>query len=159
MAKSAAESIGVGSSAPDFTLPSNQGKDISLHSYKGKSVVVLYFYPKDNTAVCTKEACLFRDSYESFAENGATVLGISSDSTSSHESFAKSQKLPFYLLSDTDGAVRKLYQVKSTFGLMPGRVTYVIDKEGVIRHEFDSPLDASGHVAESLAWVKKLSTQ
>jgi peroxiredoxin Q/BCP len=146
----------VGQEAPDFTLPDSHGKAVSLGSFKNHSVVVLFFYPKDNSMVCTKEACLFRDSYEDFTEAGATVVGISSDSAESHQSFAKGHSLPFVLLTDKDEAVRKQYQVKATMGLIPGRATFVIDKTGIIRHRFDSQLDATKHVQDALETVKKL---
>jgi peroxiredoxin Q/BCP len=149
----------IGSQAPNFTLPTNDGKQVTLSEYRGKSVVVLFFYPKDGTAICTKEACLFRDSFETFAEQGATVLGISSDSTDAHEKFARANALPFMLLSDKDGAIRKQFGVKPTMGVIPGRVTFVIEKNGVIRHSFESQLDAQKHVDEALAWVKKLQAE
>jgi len=149
--------IGPGSQAPDFSLTASDGKSVTLSSFRGKSVVVLFFYPKNGTAVCTKEACLFRDSYDEFAENGATVLGISSDDVQSHLQFAQDNSLQFILLSDPDGSVRKQYQIKSTLGIIPGRETFVIDKQGVIRHSFQSQLNAQKHVTEALDWVKKLT--
>ncbi len=150
--------VGTRSQAPDFTLTSSEGKTVTLSSFRGKSVVVLFFYPKNGTAVCTKEACLFRDAYDEFAENGATVLGISSDDAQSHQKFAKDNSLQFILLSDPDSTVRKQYQIKSTLGIIPGRETFVIDKQGVIRHSFQSQLNAQKHVTEALEWVKKLIT-
>lgn len=151
MAKSA---VKVGDKAPDFSLPAQDGSTVSLKDYAGRKSVVLYFYPKDNTSVCTKEACLFRDQYEVFTRDGAEVLGVSSDSTDSHKGFAEAQKLPFKLLSDTKGAVRKAYGVPSTMGVVPGRVTYVIDREGVVRLVFNSQLDAKKHVDEALNVLK-----
>ncbi|HEY9730426.1 MAG TPA: peroxiredoxin [Drouetiella sp.] len=148
MAKS--DAVKVGDKAPDFTLPAQDGKDVSLKEYAGKKAVVLYFYPKDNTPVCTKEACSFRDEYAVFAKKDTEVLGVSADSVESHKEFASAQKLPFKLLSDKNNTVRKLYGVASTMGVMPGRVTYVIDKEGVVRLVFNSQLDAQKHVDEAL---------
>jgi len=148
MAKS--DAIKVGDKAPDFNLPAQDGKDVSLKDYAGKKAVVLYFYPKDNTPVCTKEACSFRDQYEVFGKKDTEVIGISADSVDSHKEFADSQHLPFKLLSDKDNAVRKAYGVASTMGVMPGRVTYVIDKDGVVRLVFNSQLDAQKHVDEAL---------
>jgi peroxiredoxin Q/BCP len=142
-------SIRPGDEAPDFLLPDADGKPVRLSNRRGKAVI-LYFYPKDETPGCTLEACAFRDQYEDFAEAGADVIGVSSDSSASHRAFAKRHRLPFTLLSDEDGAVRKLYGVPSTFGLMPGRVTFVIDAEGVVRHVFSSQLAVTRHVAEAL---------
>src|SRR6266700_7373297 len=118
--------VQVGDAAPDFTLPTQAGMPVSLKDFTGKTAIVLYFYPKDNTSGCTKEACSFRDSYEVFKDAGAEVIGISADSEETHQQFAKRNRLQFVLLSDKDGAVRKRYDVPATFGLIPGRVTYVI---------------------------------
>jgi peroxiredoxin Q/BCP len=150
MPTSSANKVEVGAPAPDFTLPNQQGKPVKLSDYKGQSAVVLYFYPKDNTAGCTAEACSFRDSYDVFKQAGAEVVGVSSDSSDSHQGFADKHRLPFVLLSDQGGAVRKLYGVPATFGLLPGRVTYVIDKEGIVRHIFNSQFGATKHVEEAL---------
>jgi peroxiredoxin Q/BCP len=146
----------VGDPAPDFTLPNQAGDPVSLHDFIGKSSVVLYFYPKDNTPGCTTEACAFRDSYEVFKEAGAEVIGISSDSADSHRQFTSKYRLPFVLLSDRHGAVRKRYEVPSTFGLLPGRVTYIIDKQGIVRHIYSSQFAAEKHVPEALKTLKGL---
>ncbi len=143
--------IAVGQRAPDFTLPDAEGKRVRLSDFRGQKAVVLYFYPKDDTPGCTKEACSFRDSYEDFRDAGAEVIGVSSDSSASHEKFAKRYKLPFTLLSDADGAVRAKYGVPATLGLLPGRVTFVIDRDGVVRHVFNSQLQAARHVGEALS--------
>ncbi len=143
--------VGVGDVAPDFTLPSQSGKEVSLRDFIGrKRAIVLFFYPKDDTPGCTKEACSFRDGYEQFEELEAEVIGISSDSVRSHERFVEKHGLPFYLLSDEGGEVRKLYGVPNTLGLFPGRVTYVINEEGVVRHVFSSQLGVTRHLAEAL---------
>ncbi len=136
--------------APDFRLQSGDGGQVSLFDFKGRKNVVLYFYPRDETRGCTAEACSFRDSYEVFKDAGAEVIGISSDSPESHRSFAAHHRLPFILLSDIDTRVRKLYGVPSSLGLVPGRVTYVIDKDGIVRHVFNSQLQPSRHVDEAL---------
>ena len=141
--------VDVGSKAPNFTLRSQSGANVSLEDFLGRSPVVLFFYPKDDTPGCTKQACAFRDDYGQFGAVDAEVLGISSDSVGSHKSFAENNGLPFVLLSDEGGRVRQLYGVPKTLGLMPGRVTYVIDKEGVVRHVF-SQLAVSRHVEEAL---------
>ncbi|MEU6853722.1 peroxiredoxin [Actinacidiphila alni] len=145
----------VGTKAPDFTLPDQSGKPVSLGDFLGEKVVVLYFYPKDNTRGCTTEACTFRDSYESFTEAGAEVIGVSSDSVATHEQFAGKHGLPFVLLADTDKAVRKQYGATS-LGVVPGRVTFVIDREGVIRHAFSSQMNIGGHIEDALKVVKQL---
>ena len=117
-----------GVKAPDFTLPSQEGTMVSLSQYIGKKTIVLFFYPKDESYGCTKEACSFRDNYEVFRDAGAEVIGISGDDEASHKSFASNHKLPFELLSDKDHKVAGLYQVGKTLGLIQGRATYVIDK-------------------------------
>ncbi len=150
-------SVQVGDHAPDFALTSQSGQQVSLAGLRGSKAVVLFFYPKDGTAVCTKEACSFRDAYEDFVQVGAVVIGVSSDSAESHQAFASGHRLPFVLLADTDGSVRKAFGVPKTLGIMPGRVTYVIDKEGIIRHVFNSQFAADRHVAEALAVVRQLA--
>lgn len=149
--------IQVGDQAPDFTATTHDGRRIRLADYLGKQVVVLYFYPKDNTQVCTAQACAFRDAYEDFTKAGAEVIGVSGDDEKSHQGFAAKQRLPFLLVSDSDGAIRKAFGVPKTLAILPGRVTYVIDKEGVVRHVFNSQFNADRHVTESLATVRELS--
>jgi peroxiredoxin Q/BCP len=146
--------LAVGDEAPDFSLPAAGGQTVRLSDFEGKKAVVLYFYPKDDTPGCTKEACTFRDSYEDFTAAGAEVLGVSSDSGESHERFARKHKLPFTLLSDKGGAVRKQYGVPATLGLLPGRVTFVIDREGIVRHVFNSQLAPTQHVNEALQVIR-----
>jgi peroxiredoxin Q/BCP len=142
--------VQVGDVAPDFMLPSQTGDLVSLSDFRGKKAVVLYFYPKDDTPGCTKEACAFRDRYEVFKEAGAEVIGVSGDSSQSHQQFATKYNLPFILLSDNGNELRKRYGVPSTLWVLPGRVTYVIDAEGIIRHIFDSMLEFDRHVEEAL---------
>jgi thioredoxin-dependent peroxiredoxin len=148
--------VQVGQKAPDFTLTAQSGEAISLGSFAGKKAVIVYFYPKDETPGCTAESCAFRDSYEVFKEAGAEVIGISGDSVRSHKSFAANHRLPFILLSDEGNKVRKLFGVPSTLGILPGRVTYVLDQEGVVRHMFSSQLNFQGHVDEALKVIKQL---
>ncbi|GHO86326.1 peroxiredoxin [Dictyobacter formicarum] len=150
MASSTGMKVQVGDRAPDFTLSTQDGKQVSLKDYHGQKAVVLYFYPKDDTPGCTAEACAFRDSYEVFKDAGAEVLGVSSDSVAAHQKFSTKYRLPFILLSDKDGAVRKRYGAVSAFGLIPGRVTYIIDKDGIVRHVFSSQLAAERHIDEAL---------
>src|SRR5512136_1872116 len=140
----------VGDHAPDFSLPNQSGDIVNLRDFVGKKIVVLYFYPKDFSSGCTAEACTFRDNYEVFKEAGAEVVGASSQSVDSHKRFALANMLPFTLLSDENGKVRELYGATSAFGLMAGRVTYVIDKKGIIRHMFSSQLNPTKHIEEAL---------
>jgi peroxiredoxin Q/BCP len=139
----------VGAKAPDFTLPSQSGETVRLNDFLGKPVV-LFFYPKDDTPGCTKEVCAFRDNFEEFGNLDAEVVGISSDPVESHRAFAEKHGLPFALLSDEEGKVRNLYGVPNTLGLFPGRVTYVIDEQGVVRHIFTSQLGVERHVQEAI---------
>jgi peroxiredoxin Q/BCP len=143
-----------GDPAPDFALPDASGKTVRLGDYRGKKAVVLYFYPKDDTPGCTKEACTFRDQYQDFQDAGAEVIGVSSDTASSHAKFADKYRLPFVLVADPGGAVRKQYGVPATLGLLPGRVTFVIDREGIVRHVFNSQFQAARHVEEALAALR-----
>jgi len=151
------KTIGVGDAAPDFTSTSQAGEPVSLADFRGRKTVVLFFYPRDGTPVCTKEACSFRDAYEDFVQAGAVVMGVSSDPVESHQAFASGHRLPFVLLSDADGSLHKAFGVPKTLGLLPGRVTYVIDKQGVVRHVFSAQFSADRHVAESLAVVRQLA--
>src|SRR6266704_3857286 len=149
--------VHVGDRAPDFTLPDQTGKPVQLRDLLGRGTVVLYFYPKDETPGCTLEARAFRDSYDRFTTAGAEVVGISSDSVASHRRFAARHTLPFLLLSDRGGGVRELYGVDKTLGFLPGRVTYVIDKTGVVRHVYSSQLLATRHTREALGVLSALS--
>ncbi len=151
--------VKVGDKAPDFTLPSQMGDNVTLSEFFGKKNVVLYFYPKDETLGCTREACTFRDSYEELTRLGAEVLGVSGQSVASHKSFAAHYGLPFILLSDVGNKVRELYGVPSSMGLIPGRVTYIIDKKGVVRHIFSSQTQAERHVEEAKATLKELEKE
>jgi peroxiredoxin Q/BCP len=146
----------VGDTIPHFTATDTDGNPFDSASIVGQKPMVIYFYPKDNTPGCTAQACSFRDNYEDFTDLGAEVIGISSDSISSHQKFAKQYKLPFILLSDSDKKIRKLFGVPTgLFGLMPGRVTYVTDKNGVVQMVFDSVM-ATKHIPKALSAVKKL---
>jgi peroxiredoxin Q/BCP len=142
--------VRVGDEAPDFVLPDRTGKMVRLSEFRGRKAVVLYFYPKDDTPGCTKESCAFRDSYQDFQDTGAEVIGVSSDSAESHGRFAAKHRLPFTLLADQGAQVRKRYGVPATLGLLPGRVTFVIDRAGIVRHVFNSQFQATQHVSEAL---------
>jgi thioredoxin-dependent peroxiredoxin len=146
----------VGDMAPDFALPRANGDMVSLSDFRGRSEVILFFYPKDNSPLCSAEACSFRDSYEMFRDAGAEVIGISADSSQSHQQFAARFQLPFVLLSDREGAVRGRYGIAKTLGVFPGRITYLIDRQGVIRHIFSSQFLPTKHAPEALAVLKRL---
>jgi peroxiredoxin Q/BCP len=148
--------LSVGETAPEFTLQSQKRETVKLSDFRGKKTVVLFFYPKDDTPGCTAESCAFRDQHDVFAEAGAEVIGVSADSEGSHEQFAQKHRLPMTLLSDPGGRTAARYGVKSFLGLLPGRVTFVIDRDGVIRHVFSSQIRATRHVDEALAVVKRL---
>ena len=153
------QTVEVGDPAPDFTLRSQSGEDVRLSEVWQRGPVVLYFYPKDETPGCTTEACTFRDSYEAFKEAGAEVVGVSSDSVASHEGFATKHRLPFILLADEGGRVRKQYGVKPTLAILPGRVTYVIDGKGVVRHVFSSQTGVQRHVHEALDALNEIAAR
>lgn len=145
----------VGQPIPDVTFTGASGP-VRVKDLIGQRALVLYFYPKDETPGCTAQACAFRDQYQDFVDAGADVVGVSGDGGASHDSFKQHHRLPFTLLSDPGGAGAKAFGVKKTFGLLPGRVTFVIDKGGVVRLRFDSQLQARRHIAEALAVVKQL---
>lgn len=144
-----------GQTAPDFSLPSQEGKLVKLSDFVDKNVVVLYFYPKDFTPGCTTEACTFRDNFEDFKDIGAVVIGISSDSVESHQKFIEKYNLPFLLLSDEGGKTREAYGAARFAGL-PARITFVIDKKRVVRMVFES-MNAKAHIEEAKKVVKLLS--
>lgn len=149
-------SLRIGDRAPDFSAETQSDRTISLAEFRDKQTVVLFFYPKDGTTICTQEACAFRDAYEDFVAAGAAVIGVSGDLLDEHRKFAAGHRLPFLLVSDADGALRKAFGVPKLLGIAPGRVTYVIDREGVIRHIFNSALFANRHVSEALETVRAL---
>lgn len=146
----------VGAYAPEVTLRDEHGADIGISAWRGKTLV-LYFYPKDRTPGCTAQACAFRDAYEAFVAAGATIVGVSGDSAASHAVFAKKHGLQFRLLSDPDGNVRRAFDVGKTFGVLPGRVTFVIDADGTVRHAFNSAFAATKHVNEALRVALELA--
>ncbi|MBD1216109.1 peroxiredoxin [Aphanizomenon flos-aquae NRERC-008] len=148
-------SIKVGDTAPDFSLPAQNGENVSLVDFRGQKSVVLYFYPKDDTPGCTVESCAFRDQYQVFKAAGAEVIGVSGDSQDSHQKFANKYNLPFTLLSDQGDKIRKQYGA-TALGFLPGRVTYVIDKNGIVQYVFDSMFNFKGHVEETLKTLQQL---
>ncbi|WP_102267174.1 thioredoxin-dependent thiol peroxidase [Massilicoli timonensis] len=145
--------------APDFTLPDASGKQISLHDFKGKKVVV-YFYPKDNTPGCTKQACAFKDAYSAFQQADVIVIGISKDSQRSHQNFIQKYELPFLLLSDPQLEAIQAYDVwqekklygKTYMGVV--RATYIIDEDGMIAHVFEKA-DPTTNAQDVLALLSK----
>lgn len=145
----------IGDKVPYFVAIDANGNPFDSKDIIGKKPVVIYFYPIDNTPGCTAQACGFRDAYEDFIDFGAEVIGVSSDTVSSHKKFTKQFKLPFILLSDSDKKIRKLFGVPNQlFGLLPGRVTYIINKEGIIKMIFDSVM-ATKHISIALESLKK----
>jgi peroxiredoxin Q/BCP len=147
----------IGDIMPNFKAKNQNGEEFDSSTVIGKKPAVIYFYPKDFTPGCTKEACNFRDSYQDFQDAGAEVIGISGDSEQSHQKFTKKHQLPFILLSDTNGKIRKKLGVKkSLLGLIPGRETFVIDAKGVVQMKFNN-LDASRHMKKALKKVQELA--
>lgn len=146
--------VAVGDIAPDFDRLSSDGTQVKLSDYQGKQSVVLFFYPRDFTPICTQEVCHFRDQYAAFVDAGAAVIGISGDSDDSHQQFSKEMRLPYPLLSDADGSLRNLYGVPKTLFLLPGRVTYVIDQNRTVRRIFNSQLQGERHIQEALSALK-----
>ena len=142
--------IKIGDRLPDFRLLNQDGKIIDIALYIRKPLVI-YFYPKDDTIGCTREACGFRDEYHLFSKTRAIIFGISGDTVDSHKKFRAKYRLPFDLLSDLDNKVRNIFGVPSDlFGLIPGRVTYIVDNQGIVRHIFNSQMNARKHIEESL---------
>ncbi|AEW85821.1 peroxiredoxin [Flavobacterium columnare] len=146
----------VGDKLPLFGAKDQNGNDFYINSVLGKKVLVIYFYPKDDTPGCTKQACFLRDQYEEFKTIGAEVIGISGDSIAAHKKFASKYDLPYILLSDPDKILRNLFGVKSNMlGLIPGRVTYIVDKEGVVQMIFED-MNATNHLDRTVEKVKSL---
>lgn len=146
----------VGDVMPHFSLPDQSGAVVRSESWLGQGPIVLYFYPRDETLGCTIEACGFRDRYPEFRECGAIVAGISPDAPDSHRRFAAKHHLPFTLLSDPEQKVFALYGVEDLLGLLPGRETFVMDREGIVCYRVAAHLQPRKHVREALAAVKRL---
>jgi peroxiredoxin Q/BCP len=154
---STSQKIEKGSKVPSFTLKDQNGKSFDIQSVLGKKNLVIYFYPKDDSPGCTKEACAFRDQFEVFNEANAMIIGISGQSVESHKKFAEKYHLSFTLLSDEGNKVRKLFGVPTDlFGAIPGRVTYIADKSGTVVYVFDSQSQATKHVDEALRILKEM---
>jgi len=147
----------IGDQIPAFSLPDQDWNNVSDEDLKG-APLVLYFYPKDDTPGCTKEACSFRDAYEDFIDAGARVVGVSADTPEDHRSFKEKYHLPFDLLSDKDRNLQKVFDVPTNFfGLLPGRVTYIFDAEGTLIRKFSNQLKTERHVEESLKALEAIS--
>lgn len=146
----------VGDKMPLFGAKDQNGVDFFVESVLYKKVLVIYFYPKDETPACTKQACSFRDKYQDIKDLGADVIGISGDSQKSHKKFEQNHKLQYILLSDSDKKLRQLFGVPtSLFGLIPGRVTYVIDLNGIVQMVYNSMSDKE-HIPRSIKAIKNL---
>lgn len=150
--------LAVGTLAPAFTLPDQEGNPVELALLWSKGPVVLFFYPKADSPVCTKEACAFRDAYADLQARNATIVGISRDGQRAQRAFAERWKLPFTLLSDQDGAVTKAYAATHLWGLIPGRVTYVIAQGGRIHSAYQAMLQGEAHVQEALRALEAQGT-
>ena len=151
-------SISIGDTCPSFSLQNQDGQTINIQDYFGNKNVVIYFYPKDNTAGCTKEACSFRDAMQDLNNLDCEVVGISADSVASHKAFANQFRLTFNLLSDVGNSVRKSFKVPANlFGLIPGRVTYIVNKEGKVIHIINSQMNPDKHIKETIEIISSLS--
>jgi len=144
----------VGDKLPNFTAKDTNGNVFNSSDHIGKQALVIYFYPKDETKVCTQQACSFRDSYQEFKDLGAEVIGISSDTIQSHIRFKSKFNLPFILLSDNDKKLRKLFGVENDFLIIPGRQTFVIDKNGFVIMVFNS-MSGTIHIEKALKALKQ----
>jgi thioredoxin-dependent peroxiredoxin len=157
MAAFAPHALKVGDPVPAFTLTDQNGKPFSIADYIGKKILVIYFYPKDESMVCTKEACSFRDKYADFTQKGALVIGINAGTVDSHHAFQQNHQLPFILLSDPDNKVLKSFGVHGSF-FMTGRETFVVDLSGKVVFTYNSMLQGTRHEEETLAFIGKMQT-
>ena len=143
--------MNINSLCPLFKSLDDEGIEFDIANYIGKKTIVIFFYPKDDTPGCTIEACSFRDQYNIFSDLDCKVIGISSDSVKSHQNFKSKYNLPYTLLSDPEKKIRSLFKVPShLFGLIAGRVSYVIDKKGMIKGIFNSQLNPTSHVKKTI---------
>ncbi|HMB92077.1 MAG TPA: peroxiredoxin [Rhodothermales bacterium] len=146
----------IGDHVPNATVITETGAQHTLDELRNDQVAVLFFYPKDESPICTIEACSFRDAYQDFVTAQAVVIGVSSDSAVSHQAFRENHNLPYTLIADKGGMLRKAFDVPKRLGFLEGRVTYVIDRDGIIQHIFNAPFSAAPHVAEALTVVHRL---
>jgi len=145
-----------GDAAPDFTLQDGKGQSRSLRALREQGPVVIFFYPRDESPICTREVCAFRDAYQDFLDAGAGVLGISSDSEKSHAAFSTHHSLPYPLLADPGGAVRRAFGVPKMLGIMDGRATFIVDRQGIVQEAFLSQIQAGAHVQRALERIHEL---
>ena len=151
-------SLKIGDKLPDFSLSDQDGKTRTSKQCKGKKLI-LFFYPKDDTPGCTAEACGFRDKYDLFKLFGAVVWGVSNDNQLSHKKFAEKNKLPFPILCDENNVLRKMLGVPMVLSLLDGRVTYLVDSNGIIRYIFNDLLNSSKHVTIALEELEKIHSE
>ena len=151
---SATTILQVGELAPDFPLGDSTGT--TLNQFRGRADVVVFFYPRDHTPGCIAQSCSFRDDYAAFRQRGAEIIGISSDSGASHQSFTDRHQLPYHLVADQDGSIRRRYGIRKTWGLIPGRVSVLIDRDGVIRQVHESQFRPASHVPAMLAALEQV---
>ncbi len=149
----------VGDHVPDIAALTADGQQFKLADRLGKNGFVIFFYPKDGTPICTREACAFRDAYDKFVDAGVEVIGVSGDSDNSHQSFADQHHLKFPLISDSNGLLRKAFGVPKSLGLFPGRMTFVVDRSGVIRLAYSAMLASDEHVQQALTAVQAMDGQ
>lgn len=148
-------SLEIGAALPHFKLNDQYGNTFDSDNIKGKQAAVIYFYPKNNTPQCTKEACSFRDHFEDFSAAGIQVIGISADSENSHKKFTAKHQLPFTLLADTDKRVRKLFEVENLLlGILPGRETFIFNNKGILIAKFKA-MNAQPHIDGALKQLRK----
>jgi peroxiredoxin Q/BCP len=152
---SAQKNLTVGDTIPSFTLKDQDGKDFNVLDYIGKKILVIYFYPKDESAVCTKEACTFRDDYTQFEKAGARVIGINYGTVESHKEFIQNHQLPFTLLSDPGNKVYHMFGVRKKL-MFTGRETFVVDKRGKIVFTFNSFTNGPEHSQKTLDFIKQM---
>ena len=149
-------SLKVGDKVPAFTLNDQDGKPFSITDVIGRKVIVIYFYPKDESPVCTKEACAFRDNYTDFVKRGALVIGINGGTVESHRDFRRKYNLPFILLSDPGNTVLKAFGVHGSLG-MTGRETFVVGLDGKVAFTYNSMLNGKRHMEEALDFIEKMN--
>ncbi|MFA6083456.1 peroxiredoxin [Mucilaginibacter sp.] len=148
------KSIQVGDSIPSFKLTDQNGKEFSSADYIGKNKLVIYFYPKDESAVCTAEACAFRDSFADFTDEGAIVIGINAGSVDSHRIFSQKNRLPFQLLSDPGNKVLKQFGIKPWL-FLTGRETFIVGRDGKVAYKYRAFLDGKGHSEKVMEYLAK----
>lgn len=146
-----------GDRAPTFVRDAHDGRRVDTAASVGRRPLVIYFYPRDETPVCTRQACSFRDHLEAFNDLDADVIGISADDDASHRAFAENHGLDFALVSDHDGALSKAFGVGRALGVLGNRVTFVIDREGVVRLRYQAQMAAARHVDKALKTLEALA--